>query len=440
MKSRYKNILLALSAMLLILSACVKGEKDPELGSFARVSAFGIDSIYGKFYHFTIDQVGQNIFNRDSLPVGSDTLLAEIKIDTLTVNGYISSGLDDTLVTTKVMHDLSGAINTPGGVRFKVFPYDMSEYSLYDLDIRIHRMEGDSLHWDNISNLSSLLSKANLGSSLKAVVLGDKLIVYGKASSGKVQAWASPTSDPSNYDFQKISTSTLPSDADLSSATVMEDMLYMRSKTGNALYRSADGSSFEKVETSLDGSIKALIGATGSVLSLLVTEGSSDVYYTMDNDGNLSKGKEAKAGTPSKNISFTSYVSPSGIAKTLIVGSSENQEATIPWFTQGDGDFAELDWTSGDEGSLPAFNHPTLLMHNNSFYAFGDGLKDLYISRNGQYWVPQTSRYLLPEEMAGATNYSAATDKNQFIWVVTTGKTGTKIFRGRLNRLGFSVK
>ena len=69
-------------------------KRQVELSSDATVHAFGIDTVYGKHYKFTIDQLRRKIYNQDSLPIGADTIIDRILIDTFTVSGWITSRED----------------------------------------------------------------------------------------------------------------------------------------------------------------------------------------------------------------------------------------------------------------------------------------------------------------------------------------------------------
>ena len=76
------KLLLAIACLLCVcvgFGACMKGDdQNVEVNISTYVTAFGIDTIYGKYYKFTVDQVNHVIFNADSLPLGSDTLLNKI--------------------------------------------------------------------------------------------------------------------------------------------------------------------------------------------------------------------------------------------------------------------------------------------------------------------------------------------------------------------------
>ena len=76
-------------------------------------------------YKFTIDQLNRLIYNRDSLPVGSDTIIDRILIDTMTVTGWITSGSPtDTVFVMSDSVDLRPAMNNDAGMLFKAHAAD----------------------------------------------------------------------------------------------------------------------------------------------------------------------------------------------------------------------------------------------------------------------------------------------------------------------------
>ena len=106
-----------------ILNSCIKGDNEEYiLSTDVSVRAFGIDSIQGKYYKFSIDQLNNRIFNADSLPYLSDTLLDDFAIDTFIVNGYVMSA--DTLLSTPAYTDLTKAMNGRDGIMFTVYAND----------------------------------------------------------------------------------------------------------------------------------------------------------------------------------------------------------------------------------------------------------------------------------------------------------------------------
>lgn len=90
MRIKFLSVIVSFLIVSFALSSCLDSDDNYEFSSDATIHAFGIDTIHGKHYKFTIDQLNRLIYNRDSLPVGSDTIIDRILIDTMTVTGWIT--------------------------------------------------------------------------------------------------------------------------------------------------------------------------------------------------------------------------------------------------------------------------------------------------------------------------------------------------------------
>lgn len=164
--------------MSMAISSCLSSDDDYEFSSDATVHAFGLDTIHGKHYKFTIDQLNREIYNMDSLPVGSDTIIDSILIDTFYVTGYVASGtVQDTVLNTSNYQNLTAA-TTAEGIKFRIYAADGVTIREYTLHINIHQQEPDSLQWTNMTDLIAGFPTTSITNRQKAVVLGNDLLVY----------------------------------------------------------------------------------------------------------------------------------------------------------------------------------------------------------------------------------------------------------------------
>ena len=131
-------------------------------------------------------------------------------------------------------------------------------------------------------------------------------------------------------------------------------------------------------------------------------------------------------------LSDTIFVIAVGTPRT----SGEKQ--TLMWFSMNGSDWEEMSSTSYD-AYCPEMNNPFVMHYGGLFYCFGDKLNAIYSSITGISWQKTTKKFLLPEEFKDNTApYSISIDENNFIWIIFGGKnTENKVWRGRLNRLGF---
>lgn len=153
MRIKFLAIIASFIFVSIAISSCLDSDDNTiELSSDATVHAFALDTIYGKHYKFTIDQLHREIYNQDSLPVGADTIIDRILIDTFLVSGWITAGLNDTVFVQTDSVDLTGAVNNNDGMKFKVHALDLSTVREYALKIRKHKQDPDSLVWDRMAS------------------------------------------------------------------------------------------------------------------------------------------------------------------------------------------------------------------------------------------------------------------------------------------------
>ena len=89
MRIKFLSVIVSFLFVSFAMSSCL-GDDDPiEYSPNALVQAFELDNILGVNYAFTIDQLSGRIYNQDSLPVGSDTIIDRILIKTLSTAGYV---------------------------------------------------------------------------------------------------------------------------------------------------------------------------------------------------------------------------------------------------------------------------------------------------------------------------------------------------------------
>lgn len=151
MRIKFLSVIVSFLIVSFALSSCLDSDDNYEFSSDATIHAFGIDTIHGKHYKFTIDQLNRLIYNRDSLPVGSDTIIDRILIDTMTVTGWITSGSPtDTVFVMSDSVDLRPAMNNDAGMLFKAHAADGVTVREYKLKVNVHLQDPDSLVWTDM--------------------------------------------------------------------------------------------------------------------------------------------------------------------------------------------------------------------------------------------------------------------------------------------------
>ena len=454
MRIKFLSVIVSFLIVSFALSSCLDSDDNYEFSSDATIHAFGIDTIHGKHYKFTIDQLNRLIYNRDSLPVGSDTIIDRILIDTMTVTGWITSGSPtDTVFVMSDSVDLRPAMNNDAGMLFKAHAADGVTVREYKLKVNVHLQDPDSLVWTDMQKRGNVFSNAiNLGQQ-KAVVLGDELFVY----TSNTTAYKTSTA-PDKYNWSKVNVSNLPSDVKLTSAVEYNNALYMVTKS-KRVFSSTNGTAWTEV-TTLGYNVIVLINGFSDRLSGIV-EINGKQYFNICKDGknweteNTADNptlEEVPAGFPTENISTTQTNTGNGVEKVVLAGMPlANEKETIPWFSLDGKGWASLANTVYDT-YCPGMVNPAIMYYGGMFYCFGGELDAIYNSITGIAWSKTETKFLLPQEFKGKGAYSiiveptkdktvAPADKRDFIWVIFGGNgTKNEVWRGRLNRLGFEIQ
>ena len=454
MRIKFLSVIVSFLIVSFALSSCLDSDDNYEFSSDATIHAFGIDTIHGKHYKFTIDQLNRLIYNRDSLPVGSDTIIDRILIDTMTVTGWITSGSPtDTVFVMSDSVDLRPAMNNDAGMLFKAHAADGVTVREYKLKVNVHLQDPDSLVWTDMQNRGNIFSNTiNLGQQ-KAVILGDELFVY----TSNTTAYKTSTA-PDKYNWSKVNVSNLPSDVKLTSAVEYNNALYMVTES-KRVFSSTNGGAWTEVTTLGDNVIVLINGFSDRLSGIVEINGKQ--YFNICKDGknweaentadNLTL-EEVPAGFPTENISTTQTNTGNGVEKVVLAGMPlANEQETIPWFALYGKGWASLANTVYDT-SCPGMVNPAIMYYGDMFYCFGGELDAIYNSITGIAWSKTETKFLLPQEFKGKGAYSiiveptkdktvAPADKRDFIWVIFGGNgTKNEVWRGRLNRLGFEIQ
>lgn len=441
---RVKSPLIVLSILLssIAISSCLDSDEVTEFSSNATITSFGIDTIHGVEYKFEIDQIKNLIYNRDSLPVGSDTIIDRTLITTLTTSGMgVTSA--DTLFNTEDSVNLLPAMNKSGedGMKFKVHAADGVTTRTYTLQIRVHLQDPDSLVWKDMQKEGNVFSQTATRGEQKAMILNNELLVY---TAHNLLYYTS--SKVGEYKWQSATVTGLPAGTQLSSILNYGNTLYALTNDTHEVYASADGRSWEKVP-GLGNNVMALIGEVNGELSGIVNIDGTEYFdtFTAENKVWSNTGLQTvPEGFPHQKIYATRQTNGNGTTKTYIVGTDGNTAyATIPWCSEDGKLWVALETSSA---ACPLMNNPFIMYYGDQFYIFGGNMDAIYSATTGIAWYKTEKKFLLPEAFKGKKNYSividptiSADDKRDFIWVIFGGNgAANEVWRGRLNSLGFT--
>lgn len=386
---------------------------------------------------FSIDHKNLFIENRDSLPCNTD--LSRVVMDLSYTAGIAYYRASDAWEEDPwIPYQSSDSIDFRKPVHIRLVATDKTERK-YTLKINVHTMEGDSLRWEAMKGDDAVSGvypmKALAWNNAMSVLVND-----GNA----VLLMTHPLSNTGEWTRQ---VTDLPLTADLSTLSKGPKNLFLSSKDG-CLFSSADGLSWTRLYQH-DGlrlvgvSYDKLYAKYNGVINSIYIGADSWAIDPLDDDASF---------LPDDEIAALTYVQNETLTRMVIVGSRgvETDTCGLVW-SKCWTDFEEEDtesWmyysTSWDNTHpLPLLTQMNLMYYDNMLMIAGGESKDgeiealerFYVSQdNGlTWWRLQT--ILPPADLRGVGGHlTAAVDENNFIWLFA----GSKVYRGRLNRLGFA--
>lgn len=472
MRIKFLSVIVSFLLVSFAMSSCL-GDDDPiEYSPNALLQAFALDTIHGVKYPFTIDQLSGRIYNQDSLPVGSDTIIDKILIS-ITTTGFVTvrnaANTEDSIFNSEDSVNLVNTMEilpdgTPGKpFKFKIYAPDMMHTKEYSLSVRVHQQQPDSLNW----------GKGPIGTNfipftgkLKSIIFNKQILVYGTNSPDVYHTSLSNGNIGTSERWSSNPINGLPS-TDITSIVNFNNALYA-TVTGNPkVYRSNDGISWEEASEFGNNTV-VLIAPIGDVLTGIKTFGNEDKFCTTADGIIWLEEGVVPQDFPRNNISVASFKNITGVPNIMVVGNipeedkTANDTATVAWGYMIGQEWGPL--TTNSSYTCPLLEDPSILHYGGALYIFGKDFKTFYKSDAGIVWKEVTSMFMFPqdqliqvtdkednmqtEQIQGfrdkPADYSMVVDENNFIWIMRSGDgspgaiaTPGEVWRGKLNRLGF---
>ena len=463
MRRNILSLLTLLSAVFIFASCLGSNDQDTtsygdtaitsfSLGTLVRTmhttSSKGVDSIYttsvtGSNYVFNIDQFAGQIYNADSLPIGTKP----------TALCTINSKNGGTIVYANIKGDSLLYFSTSDSVdfstprEFHVYANNGASYRKYKISINVHQQDSDTIVWRNIAN------DPNIGSlkAMKAVEYANNLYVFGSTGTNTV-AYVSSASDGKTWNLVQFNRS-LSSDSYKSivinsgSAFIISDGEVLKSTNMN-----------EWTSVNINSGLKQLIGASTTELYALNNNNTISVSkdkgltWSIDNLGN-----DASL-LPLNDINYTTYslASNDSTDRVIVVGnrpSSTADTTAVVWtklveYSKGSmpGSWETVEKSEDNfKNYLPDLTSLVMIPYDNGMLAFGGYGQNSKTTKFSQFYQSYDSgitwtnnkHYYFPKGFTCSdTSFTALKDNDNYIWIFC-GNTG-QVWKGRLNRLGWS--
>ncbi|KAA6322915.1 hypothetical protein EZS27_027593 [termite gut metagenome] len=437
MRIKFILVIVSLFFASFVIISCLDSDGTIEYSSDDTIHAFELDTIYGKKYLFTIDQINGAIYNIDSVPFTADTIINKILITQLDVLGYVLTG--DTALNISDSLDLSKTMEQP--LKLKVVAPNNENIKDYTVEVRIHKQDPDSLVWTKMT--SSFFTGGELGKQ-KSVILGESIFVY---TSNTAEAHYTLLSN--GREWTKVKINNLPANIKLSSILAFKDKLYVLTED-DKVYFSEDGISWSENSALSGNGVETFVASFPDAISGIKKDENGVLKFCTTNSdlSGWEIGREASETFLTENISSTVYKTKTGIWKAFMVGDVSNEVTikpiyTTPWFSMDGRGWASAEAPIPAAGDTiiydcPYIKHPSIIYYNDKFYLFGENFEYFYVSPEGLTWSRIENKVLFPPHFRNMSHYSMVVDKDNFIWILW-GKEG-EVWRGRINRLGFKIK
>lgn len=421
MKIKSLLILVVLSGVL-FLTSCLGSDEQLEFSTNDVITSFNLPKIHNKQYSFTIDQIGGSIYNRDSLPYKSDTIIDKIIIDKIVYPGYLTSA--DTLFSyttdsVDLRKPLEITSHAPDGVNKRN----------YTIKVNVHQQDPDSLNWTKIS--TTFANKKFEKGEHKTIIFKGQLRAYNKEV-----VFSSSLEDGKNWVSESLS--GIPASFNIQSLLVHNDKVYGVTEEGK-VYSSTDGIDFAEDNELSTKTVVSLIYSYNNELYGIVKEGEENLFAIFNANGSptWTAYQKVKENFPLENYSSLDYTTLTGTKRVITTGKPHNvKDSTLTWFTTTGENWVEMK-PEKIERACPYMEKPTIVYQDKKFFMLGGEYKNIYYSKEAINWRISESKVLYPSEEAflKRKNSSTVTDDKGFIWI--TWGNEDEVWRGRVNKLGF---
>ena len=408
-------------------------------------SSKGEDSIYrvkedGAKYKFYIDQTKNEIYNPDSLPVGTDAEHLICSIGTARGGNLFMKSMNSDSLQVFSFND---SLDFSKERVIKVISIDGRYERSYQIKVNVHKQIADQFVW-NILSVNDVFAKAD---DMKLVSRGKDLVLFAKTGNS-TEVYRSTTDTPKEWTKSGESFDTEA----YKNALVFAGRFYIMSS--GKIFSSEDAGNWTAEADNSE--ILRLAGSDRNNIYALSNNGiliSSDGGRTWSSD-DMADNSEL---LPSDEISFT--VLPlrtnKNIDRLTIIGNRANDTDRyaklwnkISEYNSSDEvhEWNFIEQTPDKKFRLPRLKGLKVISYADGLYALGGDpvtgdmrpFEQIYFSKDGGITWLNDKRFIFPFKFFCNNSFAITTDDSNNIWLIC-GESG-QIWRGRLNGLGWENK
>ncbi len=425
-----------LLAASMLLSSCLKdNSSEVSLYNDAAITAFTLGTmtqtdpktgtkttLTGSVYKMTIDQISYRIYNRDSLPVGTDVTSVLATLSALNSGGIAIRLLADT--TRYEWYNSSVAIDFSSPRVFRIFSTDGTYYRDYQVNVNVKKTSSSD-YWTAQSDTTLFGAYTNM----RLLALDTMLVALGATTSATEVCLSLDKGKTWTKQVQQFDASAYKN------AVVTADSLYVLSN--NQLFITKNATTWRSVANS--GGISQLVSAGTKELFALTADhqlkasktDQLSVWNVEQTDNSLTAEETARLLTL-EDISYVRfpYTAIDNTDYILMVGNDGTN--TVVWRkisqydkTDNTGKWINIPAESVNNYLLPKQSPLSLVYAGSVIMAIG-GTTTVYQSTDqGITWRTNTN-YALPLAMLSAT-----IDDDGVLWAISVNEGKGKIWRGK---------
>lgn len=378
-------------------------------------------------YRFDIDQVGQTIYNPDSLPVGIDAAHVTATISTknsgtVVLNLRAKSGAD-----SLAYYSSSDSIDFTSPVRVRIYNMRGTAYRQYTVHVNVHQQTGDEFSWKSADAGLQAVGARRL------VEAGPTMFLFGQADGATVGFRRSEAG------WTRLSPATaLDADA-YRSVIVKNGTLY--TLTGGNLVSSADGENWNTVASA--AGLTQLLGATDKRMYALTANGisqSTDNGATwtadaLDDDAALLPATDANFVVQASRTNDNTY-------NLTLLGNRDGKTVVWSKVEEDDANSEAQPWSfyPADEynrKTLPSLANLQVALYGDQLVAFGGDFTTVYVSPDQGLTWDKSSAYALPGDFGfTAAPFALGTDSTHHLCISKSGSA--LVWTAQLARLAWA--
>lgn len=418
-------------------------------------SSEGEDSTYtvslsASDYYFYIDQSACEIYNPDSLPIGTDNSKVVCSISSKNSGVIIIKNIDSDTLT---YYSSSDSIDFSSPREIRAYSLSGLYYRAYTVSVNVHQEDSTEFNWGQLDTQAGIFGSAT---GMKAICHDGRIYVFCSDGS-TTEAYYTDEDDGTSWYSVALDSRIAQSPQAYTNVQLKGDTIYTMCSDGTIM-RSPDAETWETVATA---SIDKLVGYGGEGYLY----GLSDDGIMMSQDNGLTWSLDAHDDDtqylPTQDVfCFTKdLVTNEQTTRVILVGSRSYDD--YPSDTIG------VTWSKIEEYAANSETH-SWIYHDNSDYSsqilprmsnmavvyYGDGLlamggagigdgnneeafEIMYSSTDlGLSWQEE-EYFLFPDDFdTTATCIGAAVDSDNNLWLVCGG-TG-QVWRGKLNKYAWA--